>query len=264
MKTRLALPTVAILLIALSGCGGSGDPKVSPTTAGNASAAVEPADSDTGVDADNAAKKYFELLATNEAADAKQAASLAAPGSNAQAYAIYQEAGSQAALDAGDAQSNPAQTTKVIEGGFANCTDDGDCGNYTAIQMADGRIANFNAGDSSLKGRITVGNGKFKPLGDGKIRMVAAYKSITGYVVVQFEIKSGATPLSLGYSAVYRSPNGRQMETDDLTNPDSLAADSLTNVSATFKGADFGGQVTYKVFTDVESTQPFSATFKTG
>ena len=274
VKTRLIGAGIAAAVLALSACSGDNDtPGAQATATVTATVSVtvtaEPADIDIPASSDVApavdTQEYFELLATLRPEDAMDAADLAAPKSGAAAYAAFQSAYHQAELDSGFDSSEYAIPLEVTGHGFTLCPPTGEaCDEITEVTTTDdGKIVNFKVSGNELKDVITAGHGKPKPLGDGEVKMIAAYHSSTGDVIVVFEVRSRRTPLDLGFVSDYRSPNGRQMEDTDSVHPSSLPPNSLANVALAFNGADLGGDVTYRVYPANESYTELTATFST-
>ena len=204
-------------------------------------------------------EEYFDKLATGDPKVAAEAAALAAPDSNAFAYATYLAATYQAARDGGF--SSEKSTVNKIDGGFEMCAESlnsGDpCSEYTNIQHVGDKIADFNAGGEPLAGRISMGSGEAQPLGDiGEATLIASYKSISGYVVAVFDVKSSSEGLWL--SATYMAPDGRQSQSTMYDGPNQLANGAFGTFSFMFEGAEYGGSVILEPFSessyDVAST----------
>ncbi len=139
------------------------------------------------------AKEYFEKLANENPQEGAEAAALAAPDSNAFAYATYLTATFQSYRDGGFKADK--STVNKIDDGFSLCPKDLNvdepCSEYTHIQDVDGKIADFDTGGEPLAGRISLGSGEAKALGDiGEATLLASYKAISGNVVVVFDIRS--------------------------------------------------------------------------
>lgn len=276
MKQSL-VASLCVLALASSACGDDSSPSEaddsSAVSSDDAAASVEPTaeattdattETSTVAPADNSAE-YFELLATFDIGDAASAAELAPPGSQAAAYATFWSAYEQAALDSGWDLSEYVEPLQTTPTGFTLCPPvGGKCEEVSDIQVTeDGKIATFTVSGHELGDVLTIGNGKSQPLGDGQVKMLAAYHSPAGDVVVVFEVKSGKTALSLSYVQDYRSPGGRKMEDTDSLRPSDLPPNSLANVSFTFAKTEFGGDVTYRAYpADFNDPTELTATFQ--
>ncbi len=253
-------------VLTLSGC--SGTPESTPATDATANVVqseATPSEAQSAQDGPSEAdiKTYFEKLATGDPKIAAEAAELAAPDSNAFAYATYLGASIQAGRDGGFPSEK--STVKKIDDGFSMCpavvTAENPCSEFTDIQHVDGRIADFNAGGEPLSGRISLGNGESQPLGDlGNATLVASYKSIAGAVVVVFDVTSESDGLS--FSASYIAPDGRQSQTTMMGGPIQLAIGAFGTYAFFFEGAEYGGSVSLKPYSSSSFDTP-SVTFAT-
>lgn len=241
--------SVALLLIAVLGLGAcSSDSPSSPTedAAVNVVQSQETPQSEEEPDGPSQAElqAYFEALASEDPGVMAEAVDMAAPGSNAQAYAIYLSAVAQADRDGG--YSTDPSSVKPIEGGFEICSagisDQDSCNEYTNVQHEGDQIADFDTGGKPLSGRLSLGSGEAEPLGDvGSATMVAAYESISGAVVVVFEVSS--TDEGMWVTATYVAPSGRQAEPTMMGGPINLGDGAFANNVFAFEGAEFGGQI---------------------
>ena len=246
-KSFVGLALASVASLGLSACSGDAPSSPAEDSAANVvqSAEVEDPQSEEEPEGPSQAelKAYFEALASGDPGTMAEAVEMAAPGSNAEAYAIYLAAASQADRDGG--YSAEPQTVKTVDGGFETCTDgtgDDTCSVYTNIQHDGEKIADFDAGDYPLAGRLSLGNGEAQALGTaGEATLVAAYKSISGYVVAVFEISS-ATP-GMWPMATYTAPDGRQSQETMRSGPTELGEGAFANYAFFFEGAEFGGQV---------------------
>ncbi len=206
---------------------------------------------------------YFEALTSGNPSAISEAVEMAAPGSNAQAYAIYRRGTAQADLDGGFT-NQPSKVT-AIEGGFKSCDDgasSGDsCFEFTNIQHDGEQIADFDAGGTPLAGRLSLGNGEIQPLGEaGSASMLAAFKASSGAVVAVFEVSAAVD--GMWVTATYTAPDGRQSQSTLMSGPTDLGAGAFANYSYVFEGADFGGQVHLEAI-DGNGYDAGSATFAT-
>ena len=254
MKTtrshRLSIGAALVLAVTLGIGACSGKPASTPTEDSTANVVqseeeeAQPEEVDGPTQAELQA--YFEALATADPGKMAEAVEMAAPGSNAQAYAIYLTGSAQADRDAG--YTTEVQEVETIEGGFAFCPEgvsENPCSEFTNIQHDGNQIADFDAGGVPLTGRLSLGNGEAQPLGGaGEATMVAAYKSISGAVVAVFEVSSASD--GLWVTATYTAPDGRQSNSTQWSGPTDLKAGAFANYSFYFAGAEFGGTVELK------------------
>lgn len=171
---------------------------------------------------------------------------LAAPGSNAEAYAIYLTGLYEADRDAGF--QNEPESVETIDGGFAICStpvsDDRPCTEFTNIQHKGDKIADFDAGGEPLAGRLVLGDGQAQPLGNmAEITLIASYRSAAGNVIVVTEISSNVDDFFP--SASYRAPDGRQSDTTMISGASMLQAGSRSYYAYMFEGAEFGGELLF-------------------
>jgi hypothetical protein len=196
--------------------------------------------------------EYFAAVASQDPTELRRVADeIAAPESNAYAYAIEQAGVSQAIQDAGYPLYE--QKIKTIAGGFALCevdtAEDAPCSEYTNLTYTDGKLADFDAGGEPLTGRISLGDGTAVPLGDlGTVTFIAAYRSIAGAVFVVVDIRSNIDGLSPSYSSSYIAPDGRQANAAEVTGPTELSAGALGTYFFAFDGAVFGGTLKISAF----------------
>lgn len=241
-SSAIALASVALLLTA---CSSS---VATPVTSNEPAPTVAPA-----APTNEELTDYFAAVAQGDPVELKRVAeTLAAPDSNAYAYAIEQAAVNQAMLDGG--WSAEAQDLETIEGGFAMCAampvaGEETCSEFTNLTYVDGRLADFDAGGSPLAGRISLGNGESVALGDAATAtFIAAYRSIAGAVYVVVEIRSNVDGLTVPFASTYRAPDGRQADPTDVVGPYELGSGSLANYAFVFQGAEFGGTLDLVVY----------------
>lgn len=257
---RKLLPlTVIALLAASSLVACSGTSESDPTA--NVAQSTEPQSQkqeEPGDPAEAGIKEYFDKLATGEPKDAEEAAKLAAPDSNAYAYAKYIAATDQAASDR--ALAPETSTVNKVDGGFKVCADtlnvSDPCAEYTNIQEVDGKIANFDTDGEPLTGRVSLGDGKAQPLADlGEATMVASFKSSGGIILTVFDVRSKADGLQL--SATYAAPDGTESESiiPEAANQMAEGA-SASHLLFMFDSPNYGGNVLLKPYTDSSKDAP--------
>lgn len=261
--TRRAPVTAAWIMLALT-LTSCGEEKASPAAADEVAASKAP--EVTEAPSDDELKDYFEAVWSDDAIKTKQAVEMAAPGSNAEAYAIYLAGVAQSALDAGEAVPDTNQVEE-IDGGFRQCQklEDGsdDCSEATGIKYVDGKIADFNTGGTPIGDRLVVGSGRPQPLGDlGKARLIGGYRTAEGNLYAVFEITSKVNGLGINSDTSYIAPNGRQTQNGGATSPSEWRKGALANATLLFQGAEFGGTLRLNVFTTTGDFDAASAEFK--
>ncbi len=222
-------------------------PTVDQETAGTgASASSSPAES-REAKVDLAA--FVDAIGSEDDPDAMRAAlKLTAPGSSAEAYVRHLANVVESTLDGGG--SGVKQTVERTGDSFKSCDDPGDessCATFAGFKITPaGKISELTVNGKSIGDRITVGNGSAVTTGGAKFTFLTAYKSImSNALFVTVKVKSGNRPISVNnYSAVYRSPDGKQRTATDAMGPTDIAADSSSIVTMVFKGVAVGGKVT--------------------
>lgn len=250
----LLMATVVSGIVALGGC--SSDPVSTATQSADAAVVQpevpqsEPQSAQSGPSQEDLVA-YFEKLASDDPKVVAEAIELAAPGSNAAAYATYLSATTQAKRDAG---IQPGESViEPIDGGFSMCYEEpgpGDnCFEYTNIQHVGDKIADFEPGGTPLTGRLSLGNGEPHPLGEvATANLIASYKASGGSVVVVCDITSQASGLLV--DASYIAPDGRQSQVTAVEGPSNLTEGSFGTYSFFFDGAEYGGQIVLKAYSD--------------
>lgn len=262
MMTRHALLAAASILISLTlaSCGEEKE-KAAPAKAEEVAASQAPEEP-----SNDELRDYFAAVWSDDATKTKQAIKMAAPDSNAEAYAIYLAGASQSVLDSGQAEPR-TEPVEEIEGGFKQCDrlDDGtdDCSEATDIVYVDGKIADFSTGGTPIGERLVTGTGKPHRLGDlGEATLIAAYRTAKGDLYAVFEIKSNANKLGINYDTNYIAPNGRQTQNGGVTAPTELGKGALANATLVFEGAEFGGKLRLNVYSAEGNFKTATAEFK--
>ena len=219
--------------LGLGGCSGSFSPSSLKNETADIGQSGAVTQSEQAAAPAPSARPYFEALASNDPVVMTQAEELSVPDSDAQAYAVYLAGTVQADQDSG--YDTAPRQVKKIKGGFAMCGDSTDqgtsCSEYTNMVHQDDLVETFDAGGSPLSGRISLGDGEVKLLGDsGQVSLVAAYHSIAGDVVAVFEVES--------------SPGGRLYQADSGIGPTALDEGESAYYTFYFKDSKFGGEVT--------------------
>ncbi len=259
VSRRVSVAAASILLaVVLASCG---EERAAPAKVDEVSAAKAPEGP-----SDGELMGYFEAVWSEDVTKTKQAIKMAAPGSNAEAYAIYLAGSAQSALDAGEAAAAGGEVEEIADG-FKQCQqlDDGSdyCSEATEIVYADGKIADFSTGGTPIRDRLIVGNGRSRPLGKlGQATLIAAYRTSEGDLFAVFEIRSKVDGLGINYDTNYIAPNGRQTQNGGATVPSELGRGALANATIVFEGAEFGGTIRLNVFTSTGNYGTATGEFK--
>lgn len=255
LKTVLATLAVASLPLSVASCAKDAPSTPAEDSDLNVVQSVEsPQPEEEEVEEDpeeGELQEYFEAIASSDPKVVERAVGMAAPGSNAEAYAIYLAAARQSAKEAG--VPIDAEVVEPTEAGFALCpeapTEEEPCTEFTGFQYDGDKIADFHTGGDPLAGRLSLGDGEVVPLGDlGDASLIAAYRSVAGYVVTVFEMR--ASSHDVFPVATYIGPDGRQTDAAFMYGPTDLNAGALANYSFYFDGAEFGGEVLVGLMND--------------
>lgn len=246
MLHRLATAISVTALVLLVGCSGDGDSKpASGDTAAKTVANDEPELADDDI------KAVLEAFAGNEPAEIEETLDLVAPGSVAEAYARYQIASNNAAIDGGTPYE--IDTLKKVDDGYEACTDTSDrdtCAVWGDFESKDGKLANLTVNGKKIADRLTVGDGSSTEAGSlADVEFLAAYKSVqSGDLFVLVSVTSGKRDINISqYEATYRGTDKRQSTASSGNGPTELAADSKATVAMIFKSANIGGKVKLEI-----------------
>jgi hypothetical protein len=200
----------------------------------------------------DAAEAYFSGIFAVSPEDTLAAKQFAVPGSNAEAYAIEQAALKQAMMDGGNLDQTKVNLVLKSDQVFG-CPEGVDledpeqtelCPSFSNLEFDGDKLVNFDAGDSSLDGRIAVGDGTEIPIGSiGTAKYIAAYVNMAGDLTIILEVTSNTSELSRNYDSIYLSASGRQVELSSWEGPDSLKEGRTGNVAFLFSGAEIGGSL---------------------
>lgn len=207
---------------------------------------------------------YFEAHALARPEQKSEAINYAVAGSNAEAYAIQQSQITQAELDGGDFDSSDGEVV-VRPGEIFSCYGDYEdpdldfedvCYPYSDFSFEDEKLENFNAGDSSLGGRVALGGEEVLDIGGlGTIEILSAYESIGGSLWITAEVVSNTELLRIfGYDSVYLLDNGRQIANPSRRGPSELKDERRANVAFIFSGATLPGELEVSFDNDDYST----------
>lgn len=194
-------------------------------------------------------RPYFDSYATGDPTKMDAARTkIAAPGSLADAYLIFQAASASAGLDAG--QGTMKNSVTNVNGGFKLCytnpAGQSDCGTYANFKAVGGKLSSFTINGLDPAPRLRLGTGKAVTVpGFGTVRFVSSYVTIANYLVVELEIRSGGADITLlGSSATYRAPSGHQSTAVSAVGPSRLVSNSTAAIEFAFEKVKPGGVVT--------------------
>jgi hypothetical protein len=257
MSPRLLLPGALVFALTLAGC----------------SATTAPTEGTAASEEINVLTSYFEaVLTTTSPADIIKGKDFAAPGSNAEAYAIEQSAHNQAKLDAGLLEDSEG-VVLFEEGEVLYCDPGYDfpdvdradyCVSYTNFEFVDGKLAEFDAGGTPLEGRISLGDPEPIMIGNiGQATVIASYETVGGDLVIVLEVTSATSLMGWGtYDTVYVGVDGRQMLNSSADGPYELKDGRTANIAFLFSEAKIGGQLEVE-FYDEGYNNPVTISFPT-
>jgi hypothetical protein len=101
--------------------------------------------------------------------------------------------------------------------------------------------------DKPVASRLAIGDGNpVRAQGGVRVTYLTSYKSIqSDAVFVTARVRTGEAPISANiYTAIYRSPDGKQRTAADASGPYELGANSNAIIYMAFPGVEFGGTVT--------------------
>lgn len=254
---RISAIVAAFAILGLSACGGSqpetiaSAPRVATVTQTSTATPSPPATAPGKIEIDDAdVKELMESFGKASTPDAvRESLAFTAPGSPAFVYLTHQANASEAALDGGNPFTD-YQTQNLGDLKYESCGDPVDettCATFANFKInPTGRIVDFTINEKALTGRLTAGSGDKVTSAGNKFTFLTAYKTITGNRLdVAVKVESGPKPINLNlYSAIYRSPDGKQRDATNAQGPLDIGANSNAIVMMTFVGVAPGGTVT--------------------
>jgi hypothetical protein len=276
MRFWVSVMSAAIVAVLLAGCGGgqsvpqaksgSADAHKAGTntpTAAPSSATHTP----NGPSADDVTR-YFAALASENPSKQRRVFKLTASGSIAEAY-IKEQYGVTLALQQSGQSLPPTKFTHTGDT-YKSCQKAGagqgkSCVTWGNIQAKGNRIANFTVNGKSLKSRLSVGSGKYQPVGSlGKVRVLASYQSVqSGALFVVFTLKSRSHPLSIDQTdSAYLTRSGTQVSAAEVEGPDKLLPHAKGLYYIAFAHTPVGGKLVLRVI-DMQNYSDASAAIPT-
>jgi hypothetical protein len=192
---------------------------------------------------------YFNTLFSGDPTEIATLRTTTAPGSPAEAYALFQLAFAQAiSLFGGDLETSHVYLTND---GVLVCVMPGDCVYAADLEVVDGQLANFTVDGEDIAPRLGRA-GQPTTVGPATARVQAAYRAVTGSDALRVfvELSSSSDATFEMSNAVYVDSDGNLIPVDRDTSIgaiDGTARDPVA-VALDFPGADPGGQVRFLVF----------------
>jgi hypothetical protein len=197
--------------------------------------------------------QYFGHHAMPQPADMAQAVNFAVVPSWAEWYALQQSYDTQTYLDGGNFYSDTDELVFRGETLFScnpsykkpDVLFEDACAAYSEFSFEGDRLLNFKAGDSLLDERIVLYDGEALPIGEiGSIKILSAYVTIAGDLVITAEVTSSTEELTISRSdSFYIGNNNRQIESSGMSGPVTLKNGRVGNVSYSFSGGTIGGDL---------------------
>lgn len=252
---------VLVVTLVLAACSDDSDDDRVGATVPPGSAPQEAADQDETDDndepedaPDNAARQYFDLLATGELSRMGGMLELAPENSPAQLYAIHQIA----LVRADPFRDGIAATNEWHNGSVEQCSEaidaSGDiveeCFTFADFELADGLLASFTVDELPIAERISAGEAVEA---DGvSARVVTAYEAARGDLFLNVDVTNNREePVSLAeYGWVYTTADGRQVEPADFGLASDIGPGATAATTVTYLQTPIGGTLRFVAFAD--------------
>lgn len=215
----------------------------SPSPTEDETEEAEPEDPDLPSNED--LESFVEAMGSASPDDIRAAEDIVVPGSPAQGYLRHLEHLSEADRDAGYTSGETATIT-AVDDGFEMCLpQEDDCvGVFRDFVGEDGQIYSFNIDDRAMDDVIVMGDGSVIDGPNGtEIEFITAYENAAGtHLIFNYMLRSGSTGLMAPHGS-YRSPSGRQSQTEMTNGAWELSPDSMSHYSAIIPGGEIGGEM---------------------
>lgn len=213
----------------------------------------EPESEDPDLPSDEDLEAYVVAMGSSAPNDVREAESLVVPGSPAEAYLRHVEHLYEADRDGGFSSNETARVTEVDEG-FEMCmpSEDECVGVFQDFVGDEGLIYTFSIDDRPMEDVIVMGDGSVIDGPEGsEIEFVTAYENANGtHLIFSYILRSGSTPLMAPFGS-YRSPSGRQSQSELTSGAWELSPDSMSHYTDFIPGAEVGGEMHLEI-TDAE------------
>jgi hypothetical protein len=191
-------------------------------------------------------EQYIDLVAQDNVQAIRKGAQRVADNSPAAVYLTHRANILEARLDGGAGAFGPSSFQEA-DNGYRVCTD-GDCIEYSEF-TANSRhqLVEFSVAGKPVASRLAIGDGDpVRAQGGVRVTYLTSYKSVqSDAVFVTARVRTNQTPISANiYTAIYRSPDGKQRTAADASGPYELGANSNAIIYMAFPGVKFGGTVT--------------------
>lgn len=195
------------------------------------------------------ALRYFAALFSGDPAEIATLQPSTAPGSPAEAYAMYQIEFVQTQAENAERTLSPVNVYLAPEG-VRICVEPDSCVHATGLQVVDGQLVTFSVEGLSITPRLGRTSSVI-PIGTSTAQLRAAYRSVTGGRLVVFvEFTSTEQVIFELSTAVYVDADGNQTPIDRQNSLGATDVDLKGTATAAlaFPDVDPGGEVRFLVY----------------
>jgi hypothetical protein len=198
------------------------------------------------------ALRYFSSLSPTHPRELEEAKTFATAGSPAFDYVTALAAIAQAELDGGSLDTRPLDVLffgdriSLCQRGHSSPTVDPRdfCTEYTNVEVEGNSVTRFDAGDRSIDGLISLGNGSEESFaGQASMKRVVSFETSKRHLIVVVEFTSTSQTFEIPFSTTYIGPDGRGQEFTNIYGPRQLKNGRSANVAFIFAGAQPGGSL---------------------
>lgn len=192
---------------------------------------------------------YFAALFSGDPEDIATLQQTTAPGSPAEAYAMYQIEFVQTQAEHDDRPINPV-SVYLTSSGVLICVTADSCVHATDLQVVNGQLVTFKVDGEDIAPRLGRATPVI-PIGSSTAQVRAAYRSVTGdRLVIYVELTTTEQVMFELSTAVYVDSDGNQTPID---RENSLGASDVdlkgtATAALVFSGVDPGGNVRFLVY----------------
>ena len=191
---------------------------------------------------------YFDSLFSGDPTEVATLQQVTAPGSPAEAYAMYQIEFVQTRAELGGDTLNPVHVYLTAEGVLICVTSDS-CVHATDLQVVNGQLVSFKVEGEDIAPRLGRATDPV-PVGTSTASVQAAYRSVTGDLLSVFvELTSTDAVMFELSTAVYIDADGNQTAIDrtESIRAEDFDLKGTVTVALVFPGVDPGGEVRFLV-----------------